>query len=302
MNKNNGKSYDKSRVIFCILAVVIIIILIMKCFGNNGEINIFKEKVKISIEPSNDITLNIGKTTKLVANVNVENADVYWTSSDLSVAKVTNGHVTGVSYGSATITATYVDSDGIKHSANSNITVGMGDANSSLKSVNFPQGDLYMPIGNNFHLDTILTPANAFVYKKEFSSSDVSVINVDDEGNIKSLKDGSARISVTINDKYKTTMGVYVSSKFKKSEILITPTSISFNNDTVTLKIGESKKLDYSIAPRNVDLSRLTWFSSESRVATVDQSGKVTAKSLGEVLIRVSTFDGKSADIIVVVE
>ena len=75
-----------------------------------------------------------------------------------------------------------------------------------------------------------------------------------------------------------------------------------FNNDPITLKIGESKKLEYDVAPSNVDLTRLTWFSSESRVATVDQNGEVTGKSLGEVLIRVSTFDGKSADIMVIVE
>ena len=301
MNKN-GKSIDKGRIIFCILAVIIIIVLIMKCFGDDSDINIFKKKIKISIEPSNDITLKIGSTTKLEANINVSDANVYWTSSDLSVAKVTNGNVTGINYGKATITATYVDDDGTKYSSNSNVTVGTGDANIKLNNVSLPVGDLYMPINNNFHLNTILTPMNAFVYKKEFTSSDAGIINVDSEGNIKSLKEGSARVNVTINDKYKTTMGVYVSNKFKKSEILITPTSISFNNDTITLKIGESKKLDYDIAPSNVDLTRLTWFSSESRVATVDQNGKVTGKSLGEVLIRVSTFDGKSADIMVIVE
>ncbi len=58
---------------------------------------------------TNNVTIDSGKTTTLVATVapsNARNNQVIWTTSNSSVATVNNGVVTGVSAGNATITAT----------------------------------------------------------------------------------------------------------------------------------------------------------------------------------------------------
>ena len=82
-------------------------------------------------------------------------------------------------------------------------------------------------------------------------------------------------------------------------------TTVQVGPSRVTLYLDDedpTRTLNLIVLPQNATNKEVIWSSSKEDVATVDQNGKVTAKSLGEVLIRVSTFDGKSADIIVVVE
>lgn len=71
-------------------------------------------------------------------------------------------------------------------------------------------------------------------------------------------------------------------------------TSVKLNRSTLTLGVGEKYGLIKTVSPSNTNQS-CTWSSSNSSVASVDSSGKVTAKKSGWANITVKTSNGKTA-------
>ena len=78
-----------------------------------------------------------------------------------------------------------------------------------------------------------------------------------------------------------------------KAPILVK--SIEVNKATLTLQVGGEETLTATITPDNADDKTLTWVSSDTEVATVDENGKVTAVAEGEATITVKGSNKKSA-------
>lgn len=75
---------------------------------------------------------------------------------------------------------------------------------------------------------------------------------------------------------------------YKEAQDVIEPTSISINNDKLTIKTGETSQLYAIIEPYNATNQTVTWKSSNSNVAMVSASGLVTGISIGESTITAS--------------
>ena len=58
--------------------------------------------------------------------------------------------------------------------------------------------------------------------------------------------------------------------------------SISFESPTLSLKVGDSKQLTVTVSPENAENKTLTWSSLDKTVASVDETGTVTAHKTGE--------------------
>lgn len=71
-------------------------------------------------------------------------------------------------------------------------------------------------------------------------------------------------------------------------------TSVKLNRSTLTLGVGEKYGLIKTVSPSNTNQS-CKWYSSNSSIASVDSSGKVTAKKSGWANITVKTSNGKTA-------
>ena len=65
----------------------------------------------------------------------------------------------------------------------------------------------------------------------------------------------------------------------KLAEVSVTGVTLDKTSDTVT--VGDSFTLTATVAPENATNKNVSWSSSDSTVATVDQSGKVTAVKAG---------------------
>ena len=62
--------------------------------------------------------------------------------------------------------------------------------------------------------------------------------------------------------------------------------SVTVTPDTATLKIGETTTLTAEVLPTDATDPTITWTSSDETVATVDENGKVTAKTAGTATIK----------------
>jgi hypothetical protein len=70
------------------------------------------------------------------------------------------------------------------------------------------------------------------------------------------------------------------------------PATVSLSKSTLTLESGETDTLTASVLPLNTSDKSVTWSSSAPGVATVSQSGQVTAVSAGTAKITATTKDG----------
>ena len=76
--------------------------------------------------------------------------------------------------------------------------------------------------------------------------------------------------------------------------------SVSLNKTTLTLSKGTSEVLQATINPNDTtDSKTIKWTSSNNSVATVDQSGKITAVNTGKTTITATTSNGKTASCVV---
>jgi len=80
------------------------------------------------------------------------------------------------------------------------------------------------------------------------------------------------------------------------SKLIVYPTSVSLNKSAIELLVGESQSLSAVVSPSSSTDKTVTWSSSNTSVATVDSTGKVTAKGPGSATITAtSKLGGKKA-------
>ncbi|MGH4120756.1 cell wall-binding repeat-containing protein [Clostridium sp.] len=73
---------------------------------------------------------------------------------------------------------------------------------------------------------------------------------------------------------------------------VVNVTSVNLNKTTSTLTIGDTDTLIAKVNPDDANNKAVTWKSSDAKVATVDNTGKVIAVGTGKAIITVTTSDG----------
>ncbi len=92
---------------------------------------------------------------------------------------------------------------------------------------------------------------------------------------------GTAYISVS-NGTYTDICKVNIISNY------IPVNSISLNENSGTISVNETKKINTTIKPLNSSNKSVSYFSSDSSIATVDSSGLITGKKVGTAYITIS--------------
>ena len=129
-----------------------------------------------------------------------------------------------------------------------------------------------------------------------YKTSNKAVATVNAKGQIVAKKKGSATITVTSkgNKKVKATCKVTVKQQVKK----ITVTNAVSN--TVAVRKGKTLTLKTSVSPSNASSKKLTFTSTNKKVATVNSKGKITARKAGTAKITIKSADKKAKTTITV--
>ena len=230
------------------------------------------------------LTLKVDETFRLTATVspsNATNKDVSWSSSKTSVATVSSdGTVTAKAVGSATITVT--TADGSKK-ATCSVTV----QSVSVTGVSLNPATMSLVVGSTGNLTATVSPSNATNKAVTYSSSNPAVAKASSDGVVTALAAGSTTITVKTADGGKTATCIVT---VKKATVAVT--GVTVTRSSMTLGVGESYKLGYSIKPSNATDQSVTWFSRYAPVAKVASDGTVTGISPGTAEIVVLTNDG----------
>lgn len=237
-------------------------------------------------QPAESITLDVtkaeietGATLQLTATVGPEDAEdksVSWTSSDDNVATVSgDGLVTALSGGVVEITATTVN--GLK--AVSVITVIQLPL-----AVSINPEEVEIILGGSVTLTAQVGPANTADKTVTWTSSDESVAAVASDGTVTAAGLGEAVVTAT------TVNGLTAECRVTVTGILVE--SIELDRTAVEAAEGEQFQLTATVYPEDATDKTLSWMSSNVGVATVDDNGLVTVKSVGFARITARSTDG----------
>lgn len=156
-----------------------------------------------------------------------------------------------------------------------------------VESVSLSSDSITMTEGDVVSLDYSILPKNASIQDVTWESTSPSVAKISSSGQIEALSAGSTTISISTEDGAKTASCIVtVKAKY------IPVTSASISKTSVTLTVEEQETLSVTILPSDATDKSITWSSSNSKVASVD-NGLVTALLAGETVIT-ATAGGKS--------
>lgn len=112
----------------------------------------------------------------------------------------------------------------------------------------------------------------------EWTSSDESVATVDETGTVTAVAAGEADVTASVKD-----ADIAASTHIK---VVVTPTGVVAPESIDLVTNGENtKSLDAKLVPADATDVKLAYESSDESIATVDETGKVTAVANGECTI-----------------
>ena len=130
-----------------------------------------------------------------------------------------------------------------------------------------------------------ILPEEAKDQKITFSSSNPNIISVDQNGNIFGVSSGEATITAIAENGVKGSITLNVYSKVEE---------IKLDIENLTLQEGESYNLKATIYPEDATNKNITFNSENNDIATVDQSGKITAIKEGTTKITVTSQESQN--------
>ena len=210
------------------------------------------------------LTLNIGANETLTATVapaNATNKKVTWKSSNAAVATVdANGKVTAVKAGEATITVT--TEDGGK-TATCKVTVKPN----LVSEITLAALAIY--VGESKAITATVKPDDATNKALTWKSSDATVATVDATGKVTGKKIGTATITATAQDGSGVSGSCTVTVLSAVKKVTVEPANL-------TLGKNKSYTLTATVDAQPGTDTGVTWTSSDTTIATVDATGKVT--------------------------
>ena len=132
--------------------------------------------------------------------------------------------------------------------------------------------------GEKITLTATVSPENATNKTVTWSSSDTTVATVDENGVVTGVKTGKATITAKAGEK-STTIEITVAAK------VIDVTSVEITSTVTSVIVGEKITLEAKVNPENATNKNVTWTSSDTIVATVDEKGVVTGVKAGKTTI-----------------
>ena len=177
----------------------------------------------------------------------------------------------------------------------------------SVTGVSIDKTTLTLEVGATANLTAKVAPDNATDKTVTWSSDKTSVATVDDNGKVTAVAAGTASITVKTKDGEKTaTCTVTVTEPAPDPEPTPTPdpeptptpapstavTSVALTTASMTIEVNDVVQLTATVKPDDATDKTVTWTSDHANIASVDATGKVTAKAAGTATITVTANDG----------
>lgn len=227
-------------------------------------------------------TVYIGESLVLNADITPAAATiqhVVWSSDRPDNASVDEfGVVTGVSKGSAVITAKAADGSGCYGSFT--VTVRQQPEEITLNKT-----EVTLKAGNYVTITPTVLPSAVNDKSVTWSTSDASVAKVSTSGRVTAVSPGVAIITC----ESKTHPQIYAQAIISVYQPV---TKIAFTDKNPYVAVGESIQLNWNVTPDTATDTSVTFSTNKENVLRVDQNGRVTGLKRGEAYVYATANDG----------
>ena len=225
-----------------------------------------------------------GSTVSVTSRATPDDATVKgvsWSSANEKIAIVDeNGLVTGVKRGSVRIAATALDGSGVKGSVNIKVV-------QSAEQVTLNMEELTLDAGKAKVIKATVLPKDTDVKTVIWSSSDETVARVDKSGRVTAISRGECVITCAAKDLPAVSASVRVTVQQPVRKI-------AFTDTVVNVYVGEEGAVSWTVLPEDATNKTLKLTSSNQKVVTVDEDGRLTPVKRGEAYINAVTTDGSN--------
>lgn len=225
------------------------------------------------------ITLDVGETVEAAYTLTpatATNHTLNWSSQNAAIVSVdASGKLTGVSQGVTTVFAN------LPNGYVSYLTVNVI---AKAKGMELDPASAELVKGDKLKIKPVFTPADATNKKVTWSSSNEAVATIDENGKVTAVAGGITMIT-----------GISEDGNFSGSSMITVTeavTSVKLNHSSYKLVKGRSVTLKATVDSNTATNSKVKWTTSNKKIATVTQSGKVTGKNIGTCTIKVTAKDG----------
>ena len=156
-----------------------------------------------------------------------------------------------------------------------------------------PKTHTFTALGQTLNIQANVLPASAANPKLTWSSSDEAVASVTANGRVTANKNGNCIITATSTDGSHISDQVHITVNEN-----IAPSSITISPSFANILWKGTFKLTASILPENATDKRVTWSTSNNKIAYVDQNGVVTGTGIGTCKIIATTGNQQCSDTI----
>jgi uncharacterized protein YjdB len=246
----------------------------------------------VLISPETLLFTEIGATAELSATVldeegvEVEGAEVTWSTSDADVATVDEeGLVEAMGEGTATITATSGEISGTAE-----VTVELAVPSPS-EVVVTPEEVTLTEIGATAELTATVLDEDGVEIEGAavvWTTSDADVATVDEEGLVEAVGEGTATITATSGEVSGTAEVTVDLAAASPSEVVVVPSAATLN------EIGATAQFMAMVLDEDgveIEGAAVVWTTSDADVATVDEEGLVEAVGEGTATITATVDD-----------
>lgn len=215
-----------------------------------------------NISELQDVNLNTISNRTFQLNVS-SSVKATFESSDVNVVTVSeDGLLTAVNKGTATITINACDGTNLPSDK------GTKTIQVTVTDYQLDKANLSLYIGDSNKLNII--PTTEEITSINWTSSDNSIVKVDNNGNIKALKEGKATVTAKIDDTYELTCSVNV--------------KYPINRKNINLKASQ----EFNIQKQKGVTGTLKFKSNNSKIVTVNKNGTVQGIKKGNTKVVVT--------------
>lgn len=263
----------KKLLIFLMMALPIVAILVL-----NLTISVVRDTVSIPVQnielQEETVISNIGESYALkttIYPINATNKTLVWESSDTSVVQVDmSGNLFFVGFGSAYITVTSLDgnqkascyfvvTDTVVHQV---LIYTVDDVNK-------------VKVGQELQVYAAVIPSEAINKNISFTSSNLSVAEIDSQGRLTGISAGTTTIVATSED----------GGKMASMDIEVYEGITSMLLSNYALTEVSFYQLNPQLTPSNADITKINFSVDKPEIATVNQYGRVVFLQAGTVTV-----------------
>lgn len=140
--------------------------------------------------------------------------------------------------------------------------------------------------GERKQLQVTISPQEASNHKVEYTSSNPKIATVDDQGNVQALHSGNTTITVKAQENnVQNQIDITVYSKV---------TGITLDQSEIYMQVGDTFQINATVEPEDANDKTLSYRSTDTLVANIQEKGIITAQKEGETMIIASSNENPS--------